>query len=339
MGETGSSFDDEIEVVRLFNNTQQGDANTQNPSVTENLVNQAPIQPSASSEAVSGFRPLYKEEAKEVNTEVVNHTQRSSVVENVTSQTPISEPGNVVSGFRPLNSTTEKPGAVETPNITQDSGTIQLENKTEISGEASMEQERRKGRNNDIMEKLSSEPEYERAFKKISLGDKPGLVFQRGMYEWSRRNLGSNLGIAEKYSSPTNIQDLLQEEHSAYIFTEDGLTVLITGGVRNRGEEEYNRIYERIMSGVQNESQGDTIYQTSFTDQDMGLYLNPQNGVDPWFYKGVHIPSGLFDENLKNFLPTLHEKLKMASEYEKQYASKDPNSADYILNAMKGGNS
>lgn len=123
--------------------------------------------------------------------------------------------------------------------------------------------------NSEIIEILKNEPKFEGAFQDVTFSNgEKALIYNRGMFAFSKNELPSNLGISDKYSTPKNISEVIQEKNSAIMLTNEGMIFLVTGGVYNRNAQEYEAIYKKVMS--KRDSNGNPKeFQTTFSNTEI----------------------------------------------------------------------
>lgn len=202
--------------------------------------------------------------------------------------------------------------------------------------------------NSEIIEILKNEPKFEGAFQDVTFSNgEKALVYNRGMFAFSKNELPSNLGISEKYSTPKNIREVQQEKHSAIMFTNEGMIFLVTGGVYNRNAQEYEAIYRMVMS--KKESSGNTEeFQTTFSNKELfpnqgfsdeGAELDAEGNVvsravDANFYWAMYMKDNLNDKKYGFDTKALLKEFAEASVLTKEEEEKNRQTSPEELKAM-----
>lgn len=206
------------------------------------------------------------------------------------------------------------------------------------------EDNERKQKNAEMIEILRNEPKFEGAFKDINFSDgSTAIVFERGMFELDKKQLGTNLGISEKYSTPKNIKDVISEKHSVIMLTNEGMIFLVTGGVYNRNAQEYEAIYKMVMS--EGEGNNAEELQTTFSNKELfpdqgfsddGAELDAEGNVvsrsvDANFYWAMYMKDNLNDRrygfDTKALLKEFAEASVLAKE---EKARRSPTSSEEL---------
>ena len=238
----------------------------------------------------------------------------------------------------------QKPGEKEAVPTHISEGMQQIQE----DAEQILQDNERKQKNAAMIEILRKEPKFEGAFKDLNFSDgSTAIVFERGMFELGKKQLDSNLGISEKYSTPKNINDVISEKHSVIMLSNEGMIFLVTGGVYNRNAQEYEAIYKMVMS--KKESSGNTEeFQTTFSNKELfpnqgfsdeGAELDAEGNVvsravDSNFYWAMYMKDNLNDKKYGFDTKALLKEFAEASVLTKEEEEKKRQTSPEELKAM-----
>lgn len=250
-----------------------------------------------------------------------------------------------------------------TNNVVEDSSSF-----ASIDSEIIPEVERR---NLAMMEALEAQEDYKGILK--STTDKDGekiLYFLRSAYKDGYENSTPDdpklfEEISTHWNAKNSIQKLLASDETLHIFSRYGLTTIRTAP--NRSEHHYNM---NIAEAFNQKKAAIKLYTAKYAIGEFALPLlfrdpnNPDNLSNiskmkkeekKIMYYQFHIPTGLWGEQVRSFLPILHKKMmevpgieakrsaeasvRRAQEEEahRRELERNPQAPDDIIHLMKGG--